>query len=166
MADTLRQLMEAYPSDVGPHMNHAAKQLMVEASAILHNLSKTLPNVRYSTRNNTYGATVRFIEPESGKPGSFAFSVFLNQVIGNFQLPNLPPSFRRHSNPADVIPASVKDPEQVALHRTGFAIANLVLAEIDGALIKKDQIKAVVASIKSKYLSAARSTSGSSSKST
>ena len=149
MASDLVQMLEGYPGHVGPGMNKTAKALMVEASAVLNNCQKTLPAVGYHKNGNFYNAQARFIDPETGESGRFRFDISLNQLLGT-SFPILPPQFRRASNAESIIPTSAKDDPK---HKAAFEIANLVLAEIDGALIRKAQVKAVVSSLMSKYLS-------------
>jgi hypothetical protein len=165
MGDTLRQLLEGYPGHVGPGMDRRAKQLMIEASAMLNNIQKRLPPVSYNATEKNYSTDARFIDPDNGKSGRFHFSVSPSQLLGTL-LPSLPPSFRRASNAEDVIPASVKDPELMARHKEAFEAAHLILAEIDGALIRKSHSKAILSSIQSKYFSGVRSIGGASCKST
>jgi len=156
MASDLVQMLEGYPGHVGPGMDQTAKALMVEASAVLNNCQKTLPAVSYAKRDNLYNASARFIDPETGESGRFRFDISLNQLLGT-RIPILPPQFRRASNAESIIPTSAKDDPK---HKAAFEIANLVLAEIDGALIRKAQVKAVVSSLMSKYLSGTRRVGG------
>jgi hypothetical protein len=154
MGETLRQMLEGYPGQVGPGMDRVALHLLVDASALLNNVQKRLPTVTYSASSKSYTVTPRFIDPETGKPGSIKAWVSLHQLLGILatRLPSLPPSFRSASNAEDVIPVSVEDPE-FARHKEAFEIANLIAAEVDGKLVRGAEIKAIVSSIQSKYLS-------------
>lgn len=161
VANSYIKMLEGFPGPIGPRQNDAVKRRMIDVAMLIHcpNFQRETLQPWASNRSGhpTWGTGPYLIDLDTGEFHRHQIEVLPSDI--RQPIPDIS-SVSKHwkmAEPSDAIKRTIEffpTNEQQA-HRNAIYVCALIFAELDGKLVKKDCMDALVSLTVQKYLTGA-----------